>query len=133
MLLLLMHVIWLNLKKIMTRCHWTPQCVQGRATAGGPGEQPPPPTHGFEQFTVYIQNIFQRPQYTDMWWIFVFLVFCINFLKYIFTITYSFTIQFRYRDDELLLCQEVVVENMDEWYKNCRYGIWLSMRQRPTK
>lgn len=133
MLLLLMHVIWLNLKKIMTRCHWTPQCVQGRATAGGPGEQPPLQLMDLSNLQSTHKIFFSVHSIPTCGEYSFFLVFCINFLKYIFTITYSFTIQFRYWDDELLLCQEVVVENMDEWYKNCRYGIWLSMRQRPTK
>lgn len=134
MLLLLMHVIWLNLKKLWRGVTERPSVSRAELRQGVQGSNPHPQLMDLSNLQVYIQNIFQRPQYTDMWWIFVFLVFCINFLKYIFTITYSFTIQFRYRDDELLLCQEVVVENiMDEWYKNCRYGIWLSMRQRPTK
>lgn len=86
----------------------------GQSYGRGPGEQPPLQLMDLSNLQSTYKIFFSVHSIPTCGEYSFFLVFCINFLKYIFTITYSFTIQFRYRDDELLLCQEVVVENMDE-------------------
>ena len=83
----------------------------------------------------------------------------VTLFKYMFSMTYWFSIQYRSPDDDLgisiftwylffftskskfygkcrLSYQEAVVENTKysmEWYKNWRCGIWLSMRQPSTQ